>query len=341
MTEKATMDDMKRIEKGEKGFFVATKIDRRRFDVLIPFCEFDSEASALKDAVVFRDNSSEMRRIHINDSAIVVQDRQANENFAKGEPKYIYTEKEFAFDTYNGSRANALIDAKKYRDRMRFISEVPTGFIVRKTIEGKVYQTFFGTEAHGGRELALESAMEHRDQVVEWSAGYRTVQEDGDRTATGVAGVVWHCKPNKSRDNKIVHAFRGQAPNPESEGATLYKGLSIQRYGLWNAYYALARWRLAIIASDNQGDAYILERFKRFMAHYLELLASETPDLDPSEPEEVRRAVIMEMKDALVGLASDPGTPREVIALLPNEIRARFDKTKNRPVLVADKRFSA
>lgn len=341
MTENKNMDNMKRIQKDEKGYYVATKIDRRRFDVFIPFCDFDSEESALKDAIAFRDNSSEMRRVYVNDGAIVVKDRQANKNFKKGEPKYIYTEKEFSFDAYNGSRASALIDAKKYRDRMRFISEVPTGFIVRKTIDGKVYQTFFGTEAHGGRELALESAMEYRNQVVEWSAGYRTVQEDGDKTATGVAGVVWHCKPNKSRDNKIVHAFRGQAPNPELEGATLYKGLSIQRYGLWNAYYALVRWRLAIIASDHQEDAYILDRFKHFMAHYLEVLASEAPDLDPSEPEEVRRAVITEMKDALVGLASDPGTPREVIALLPSEVRARFDKTKNRPVLVGENRFSA
>lgn len=327
----------KGIKKTKESYMVATKIDRRRFDIIVPFIEYSSQEAALKDAMQVQELSTEMRRIRVTDEAIIVQERVHNENYNKKDEnseRYVYIEKEFKFRDYqkDSCRSEALKDAKAFRDRMRFISEVPTGYIVRKTVIGKIYQTFFGTEAHGGRELALEAAMEYRDQIAETAQGYRLVMEENERNITGIAGLVWHCKPNKTRDNKLVHAFRGQAPDPEQEGSTLYKGLSVQRYGLWNAFYAIANWRLAIIGSEKQNDHHIYACFKRFLSHYIKDMEDCLPDEEGLQ-DSAKLEIVAEMKDALIGLASDPATPKEVVSLLPKDIRDRFDKASKRPSL--------
>jgi hypothetical protein len=49
---------------------------------------------------------------------------------------------------------------------MKNITEVDSGFMVRKHVNGKRHQLFFGNAAYGSRDQALAAAMHARDELV-------------------------------------------------------------------------------------------------------------------------------------------------------------------------------
>jgi hypothetical protein len=199
---------------------------------------------------------------------------------------------------------------------MRYISRVPAGYLVRKTVNGRLYQGFFGDARFGDKDGALKAAVEYRDGLLKQVAGERSFQNRNARNITGVVGVAWHCRPNTHRKDGVVHSFRAQVA-AEEEGKTLSKAWSVQRYGLWGAYEHAVRWRHMIAFGKAVEYDTIVGSFTEFLKNYMTAM-DDGGDLQ------------IEMRDALVQLAMDTEAPAEAIALLPSSIQRRFDTRPSR-----------
>jgi len=200
---------------------------------------------------------------------------------------------------------------------MRYISRVPAGYLVRKTVNGRLYQGFFGDARFGDKDGALNAAIEYRDGLLKLVAGERSFQNKNARNITGVVGVAWHCRRNTHRKDGVVHSFRAQVAG-EDEGRTISKAWSVQRYGLWGAYEHAVRWRHMIAFGKAVEYDTIVSNFTEFLKHYMVKIE------DAGELQ-------VEMRDALVQLAMDPEAPAEAISLLPSSIQRRFDARPSRP----------
>lgn len=199
---------------------------------------------------------------------------------------------------------------------MRYISRVPAGYLVRKTVNGRLYQGFYGDARFGSKEAALKAATDYRDGLLKQVAGERSFQRRNSRNITGVVGVAWHCRPNTHRKGAVTHSFRGQVAADEEHG-TLSKAWSVQRYGLWGAYEHAVRWRHMVAFGKAVEYDEIVSRFVDFLGKYMSMM-EDAGDLQ------------LEMRDALVQLAMDPEAPREAVALLPTSIQRRFDSRPKR-----------
>lgn len=208
-------------------------------------------------------------------------------------------------------------ELEKHMQSMRYISRVPAGYLVRKTVNGRLYQGFFGDARFGDKDGALSAAVEYRDGLLQQVAGERSFQNKNARNITGVVGVAWHCRPNTHRKDGVVHSFRAQVAG-EEEGRTLSKAWSVQRYGLWGAYEHAVRWRHMIAFGKAVDYDTIVSNFSEFLKNYIEAMSAAG-------------ALQTEMRDALVQLAMDPEAPAESIALLPASIQRRFDARPSRP----------
>jgi len=194
---------------------------------------------------------------------------------------------------------------------MRYISRVPAGYLVRKTVNGKLHQGFFGDVRYGDKDKALVAAQEYRDGLLKEISGERTFQSHNVRNITGIVGVSWHCRPNPNRKDGVVHAFRAQVAGDES-GKTISKAWSVQRYGLWGAYEQAARWRLMVAFGKPANQNKLVKSFAEFLKGYI------------AEMEQGSEMHI-EMRDALVQLALDFEAPKEALSMLPGSIQRRFE----------------
>lgn len=194
---------------------------------------------------------------------------------------------------------------------MRYISRVPAGYLVRKTVNGKLHQGFFGDVRYGDKDKALVAAQEYRDGLLKEISGERTFQSHNVRNITGIVGVSWHCRPNPNRKDGVVHAFRAQVAGDES-GKTISKAWSVQRYGLWGAYEQAARWRLMVAFGKPANQSKLVKSFTEFLKSYI------------AEMEQGGEMHI-EMRDALVQLALDFEAPKEALSMLPSSIQRRFE----------------
>lgn len=195
---------------------------------------------------------------------------------------------------------------------MRFISRVPAGYLVRKTVNGKLHQGFFGDVRYSDKDKALVAAQEFRDQLLKETAGERTFQSRNIRNSTGIVGVSWHCRPNPNRKDGIVHSFRAQVASDAQDGKAISKAWSVQRYGLWGAYEHAARWRLMVAFGKPANQRKLVSSFTDFLTTYLS-------DMEKGGDMQ------LEMRDALVQLALDVDAPKEALAMLPASIQRRFE----------------
>lgn len=193
---------------------------------------------------------------------------------------------------------------------MKHISAVPAGYLVRKTVNGRLYQRFFSDSKYGNNQSAFQAAESYRDALLRDVQGERSFQEHNARNITGIVGVAWHLRHNSHRDNAIVHSFRAQVAG--TDGKTLSKAWSVQRYGLWHAYEQAARWRYMVAFGKAMKGSEIVNSFVIFLDNFM----SEMRDAEGLQSE---------MRDALVDLTIDPSTPKEAISVLPRDIQRRFE----------------
>jgi hypothetical protein len=199
---------------------------------------------------------------------------------------------------------------------MRYISSVPSGYLVRKAINGRLYQSFFGETRYGDDEKALAAAIEYRDELLQQVANQRSFQRHNTNNVTGVVGVAWHCRPNAHRNGAVIHSFRAQVANEDNK--SLSKAWSVPRHGLWGAYEQAVRWRHMIAFGKAISDAEIIKPFLGFMSYYLEQMESQDAALQ------------MEMKNALVDMATSGDAPKAAVAMIPASILRRFKASAKR-----------
>lgn len=206
---------------------------------------------------------------------------------------------------------------------MRYISEVPAGYLVRKAVNGKLFQSFFGETRYGTSEEALVAAIEYRDNLIEKVGGTRSFQHQNIRNVTGIVGVAWHCRPNTHRNGTIVHFFRAQVSN--ENGKAISKSWSIQKHGLWPAYRDAAYWRNEVAFKKLPSLAEIEQEFLNFLDFYVDELDSKT-----HSPE-----AVIEMKFALSNMAARGIMPKGAFELLPTDIYERFSQQYDQDIAEA------
>ncbi|WP_206838816.1 hypothetical protein [Marinobacterium iners] len=178
---------------------------------------------------------------------------------------------------------------------MKHITEIDTGFMVRKCVNGRKYQAFFGNTRHGGRDQARAAAMQARDELINTLAKNRTLRTYNPTNVTGLAGISWYCKPNQHRNGAVIHQFRAQAPSGSRRALTAI--FSVQKHGLWGAYCLAVAWRM------EHASPYLEERpdpartFGHFMQHYLAVVEKTKPG-----------RLHDELTTRLDNLGEDPGT---------------------------------
>lgn len=203
---------------------------------------------------------------------------------------------------------------------MKHISQVPAGYLVRKTVNGRLYQRFFSDSKYGNNQAALKAAKDYRDELLEEVKGQRSFQSHNAGNVTGIVGVAWHLRRNEHRGGAIVHTFRAQVAG--EDGKQLSRAWSVQRYGLWHAYEQAARWRHMVAFGKAMKSSDIISNFVIFLGNY----TAEMKDAGD---------LYGEMRDALVDLSIDPSTPKEIIAALPKEITKRFESKRPKLAVVA------
>lgn len=255
-------------------------------------------------------------------------------------------DKSFGYKEY-GSKKKALSAAKKYRDsvakELKFITETNTGLMVRKTINGKMEQEFFGITSKGSGSAALAAAKKYRDGMIEETKSYRAYQRNSKNNTTGFVGVVWHCAENKARPGTVIHAFRAQAPDLNyapgekmedgREPSPIYRAYSIIKHGMWLSYLDCVEWRHRATLDELPSMETVLKKFGQFMNHYITVLRDKRISKNENENRMEREHDALcykEMVLALEKLCQDESTPYEVIQMIPRAVRERHDKTQNR-----------
>lgn len=192
----------------------------------------------------------------------------------------------------------------------KYISKVPTGYLVRKAINGRIYQGFFGESKYGSDNDALTAAKDYRDKMLRETQGQRSFQRRNLRNVTGVVGVAWHCRYNRSRNDAVIHSLRAQVS--DDDGKASAKAWSVQRYGLWGAYEQAVRWRNMLAFGKATPRSEITKSFLSFLSNYLE------------EMEHKEGRVKEEIHAALIEMLTNEDVPKAAIDMLPPHIKRRF-----------------
>ena len=179
---------------------------------------------------------------------------------------------------------------------MKHITEIDTGFMVRKCVDGQKHQIFFGHTRHGGRDQALAAAMQARDKLINALAKQRTLRTNKPENVTGLAGISWYCQPNQHRNGALIHQFRAQAPSGARQALTA--NFSIRRHGLWEAYRLAVAWRIEHASPYMAEIPDPTQTFKHFIHHYLSHLENAESGLLQDE-----------MLERLDALHSNPTAP--------------------------------
>lgn len=150
---------------------------------------------------------------------------------------------------------------------MKYISEIPTGFMVRKTINRKAYQKFFGFSRFKSRKLALDAALDYRDQLIETVSSVRTTHSQNKKNSTGIIGVSWSYDKMGKQVQCIFRGYYVDTLEKEHKRA-----FSVTKYGVWGAYKLAAEFRQrGNVAPMDPGDVAL--RFLKFFTNtYLDVL---------------------------------------------------------------------
>lgn len=198
---------------------------------------------------------------------------------------------------------------------MKHISPLKAGYLVRKVVKGKLKTRFFGANKAGCMEQALRDAQAYRDELVSQSADSVSYQSQNINNNTGYIGVAWHCRPNESRANGVVHFFRAQFPQADSKAKS--RSWAVSRFGLLDAYARAVIWRKGNTGDTVPARSELTQKFvKSFLPYYIHCAVNET-EL------EVKNAMI----EALRGLCDSAETSE--IQRVAREGMRKLTKTRN------------
>lgn len=162
---------------------------------------------------------------------------------------------------------------------MKHITRARSGYMVRKRIQGHLYQSFFGDSACGGQMAARQAAIAYRDRFLElFETGNRPVYRfRNTRNKTGVIGVAWYPPSDLLTPDGMKHVIRARATFPSQEQRLITQSWSVHQYGLWKAYSEAVQWRHQTINDGEMMDeADVLSSFMLFMDSYTETYQSGT-----------------------------------------------------------------
>lgn len=206
---------------------------------------------------------------------------------------------------------------------MKNITVVPSGYLVRKTVHGHLYQCFFGESKYGGMDDALAAAVVYRDSLKLKAKEAGSYQESNINNKTGFVGVAWHCRENRHRSGAAVHSFRAQAP---LEGRQpLSKAWSISSHGLWTAYEQAVIWRNTQVFGTVPAYEDMLRAFTEFMDYYCEEMKNKS----------VAMLLRNEMTACLACMVNDRNIPEEVKDCVPMAVRKEFTRSGGGPMKLA------
>lgn len=113
------------------------------------------------------------------------------------------------------------------------------GWYVRITFGGTQHAKFFGDEAHGGRERALEKAVRFRNNLERKLGKPRTdrlVIANGTRSTTGIIGVHRRLKSGRTRTGKRTYSDVFEVTWSPKPGVVARTTISIEKYGEREAF---------------------------------------------------------------------------------------------------------
>ncbi|AUB78249.1 hypothetical protein BBH56_03450 [Spiribacter roseus] len=196
---------------------------------------------------------------------------------------------------------------------MKYISRTNVGYMVRKRVNGRLYQSFFGDSACGGEGAAKQAAIAYRDQFLGFlddealpSRRFKNV-----RNRTGVVGVAWYPPIKEEGEDSREHVIRARVTNDKSSQRLTTRSWALRRYGLWGAYFRAADWRHREV---NRGrgipEEEITAAFEIFLSHYMDMADL----LDERLPA---------LMHGLETVLNDASAPDAVKAMVEGKIKAR------------------
>ena len=159
---------------------------------------------------------------------------------------------------------------------MEYISRFVSGYMVRKQVSERLYQSFSGDSAYGIQLAAKEAAVAFRADLLSDLAEQRLPSCRGRNVCnrTGVIGVAWYPPTEEESADSQEHVIRARVTNPHMPQRLTTRSWAVRRHGLWGAYKKAADWRHRNV---NQGAPMPLEevskRFEVLLGHYAELLS--------------------------------------------------------------------
>lgn len=196
---------------------------------------------------------------------------------------------------------------------MKYVTELNTGFMVRKTVNKTPHQRFFGIKRFGGRDEALKEALTYRDELLGEIGSIKTRHQDHINNITGIVGIAWWCGHANKGSDTIQHMIRARFV--DDDGQVRSAAYAVRKYGLWHAYALAAEWRMYGTKQANEIDyEFVLERFLGFFEHVKDFVA----DSDES-------SVVSEVEDSLIMLLVEhQNTPAAVINAMPAHLLEEF-----------------
>ena len=196
---------------------------------------------------------------------------------------------------------------------MKYISRVKAGYMVRKRVNGRLYQSFFGDVACGGQIAAKRAAIAYRDQFLDFLAdeSFPSRRFKNVRNRTGVVGVAWYPPTKEEGEDSREHVIRARVTNDKNPQRLTTRSWAVRRYGLWGAYFRAADWRhQQIHRGEPIPEAEITAAFEIFLERYMDLV---------DEMDERRPALMRGLQTVI----EDTTAPEAVRSMVEAALKAR------------------
>lgn len=160
---------------------------------------------------------------------------------------------------------------------MKYISRGKAGYMVRKRVNGRLYQSFFGDSGCGGKSAAKKAAIAYRDRFLFFLSDQKLPSRrfKNTRNRTGVVGVAWYPPLEEEGEDSREHVIRARVTNENNPKRLTTRSWAVRRYGLWGAYSRAVDWRYRGV---NGGRAVPIDEIAAswdvFLDHYKEMLSN-------------------------------------------------------------------
>ena len=118
---------------------------------------------------------------------------------------------------------------------MEYISRFVSGYMVRKQVSERLYQSFSGDSAYGIQLAAKEAAVAFRADLLSDLAEQRlpSCRARNVCNRTGVIGVAWYPPTEEESDDSREHVIRARVTNPHMPQRLRTRSWAVGRHGLW------------------------------------------------------------------------------------------------------------